>query len=191
MTYRSDGTIGWPSHPQTQFGCEFSDFNALVVYSSTEKQKSQSTQTPPVSCTPLFYSSRHASYYISPSNRLAHPAQIRFYTYPESPLYVACNTSPLAAFNIASSLFLCLLTSKLLSLSRRLLSFCSSSSRSSCNSTSVGSHGVAFVSSSSCCRIPASLRFLMSMAFSTRRGPEGVTGDEGEVVVEEVAAGWR
>jgi len=117
-------------------------------------------------------------------------SSIRFYTYPESPLYVACNTSPLAAFNIASSLFLCLLTSKLLSLSRRLLSFCSSSSRSSCNSTSVGSHGVAFVSSSSCCRIPASLRFLMSMAFSTRRGPEGVTGDEGEVVVE-VATGRR
>lgn len=132
----------------------------------------------------------YASYHISPSNRLAHPAQIRFYTYPESPVYVACNTSPLAAFNIASSLFLCLLTSKLLSLSRRLLSFCSSSSRSSCNSTSVGSHGVAFVSSSSSCRIPASLRFLMSMAFSTRRGPEGVTGDEGEVVVE-VATGRR
>ena len=110
---------------------------------------------------------------------------------PESLPYAACNTSPLAAFNIASSLFLCLLTSKLLSLSRRLLSFCSSRSRSSCNSTSVGSHGVAFVSSSSCCRIPASLRFLISMAFSMRRGPEGIKeGDEGEVVVE-VTTGWR
>lgn len=45
MTHgKSGGTIGWPSYLQTQFGCEFLDFYALVVYSSTEKQKSQSIQ---------------------------------------------------------------------------------------------------------------------------------------------------